>query len=122
VISGFVAVSETMIVERWIRNVDRYAELMEKFDGMPVFVTKNDEGEVVDTLENPAFRVAQKLDVAIRADEAQLGYGPKNRAALGIAVVQQQSSLADLNAKYSKPPATNVEAPADPRMITIGEG
>jgi len=113
VISGLVHESETMIVERWIRNVDRYNGLMDRADRSPVLYMKDDEGEVVRVTKHPSFEMAMKLEVSIRADEAQIGYGPKNRAALGIAVVQQQSSLAEMNKRYG---ATSFEDQPDPRM------
>lgn len=114
VISGLVHPSETMIVERWIRNTDRYRTLTASVDENSIYITKDESGDVVDTLVNPAFSMALKLEASIRADEAQIGYGPKNRAALGIAVVQQQMSLAEMNQRY-RPQETDAEL--DPRLI-----
>jgi phage terminase small subunit len=95
VVSGLVQPSEVALVERWVRNIDRYLVLMAVADEEPLVA-----GSMGQTRENPAYSLALKLEASIRADESQLGYGPKNRAALGIAVVESKRSLADLNAKY----------------------
>jgi len=95
VISGFVQQAEVALVVRWVRNVDRYQVLMAVADGSPMV-----EGSMGQMRENPAYGLALKIESSIRADEAQLGYGPKNRASLGIAVVQQRMSLADMNKRY----------------------
>jgi hypothetical protein len=94
-IAGLVQPAEIALVERWVRNVDRYRVLMDVADAEPLV-----EGSMGQMRANPAYDLALKIEAAITRDEAQLGYGPKNRAALGIAVVQQKASLADLNDRY----------------------
>jgi hypothetical protein len=78
---------------------------------------RDDDDAITKATKNPAFEMALKLETSIRADEAQIGYGPKNRAALGIAVVQQQSSLAEMNKRYGDTAPDDVEHQADPRLI-----
>lgn len=95
VLSGLVQPAEIALVERWIRNVDRYRVLMDAGDAEPLVL-----GSMGQLRENPAYGLALKIEASIRADEVQLGYGPKNRAALGIAVVQQRLSLDEMNARY----------------------
>lgn len=95
VLSGLVQESEIALVERWIRNVDRYRVLMDAGDAEPLVL-----GSMGQLREHPAYGLALKIEASIRADEMQLGYGPKNRAALGIAVVQQRLSLDEMNARY----------------------
>jgi P27 family predicted phage terminase small subunit len=109
VVSGLVHESEAMIVERWVSNVDRYTVLMSIAEETPF-----ETGSQGQTVKHPAWTVALALESSIRADEAQLGYGPKNRAALGIAVVQQQASLAEMNQRYGGP---STEEQPDPRMM-----
>jgi hypothetical protein len=94
-IAGLVQPAEIALVERWVRNVDRYRVLMDVADAEPLV-----EGSMGQMRANPAYDLALKIEAAITRDEAQLGYGPKNRASLGIAVVQQRASLADLNNRY----------------------
>lgn len=115
VVSGLVQESEKMIVDRWIKNIDRYEILMKVCEQTPFEL-----GSTGQTVKHPAWTIALALETSIRTDEAQLGYGPKNRAALGIAVVQQQSSLAEHNARYnSKPDIEGV--PDDPRLSNDGQ-
>lgn len=114
VISGFVQQAEIALVERWVRNVDRYQVLMAVGDQSPMV-----EGSMGQLRENPAYGLALKIESSIRADEAQLGYGPKNRAALGIAVVQQRMSLADMNARYGGGDVSPDEEEDDPRLTVV---
>ncbi|MEV4180196.1 hypothetical protein AB0J28_01955 [Streptosporangium canum] len=79
---------------RWIANVDRYWRLIREADLEPM--TTNSQGRVA----NPLYAIALKIETSVKADEAQIGIGPKNRAALGIAVVAERRSLADMNARY----------------------
>lgn len=112
-LSGLVQESERMIVERWVRNIDRYEVLMSICAATPFEL-----GSTGQTVKHPAWSIAAELERSIRADEAQIGYGPKNRAALGIAVVQQQASLAELNQRYGPQEA---EAVQDPRLVESGQ-
>jgi hypothetical protein len=116
-ISGLVQTAEIALVERWVRNVDRYSVLMAVADAEPMV-----EGSMGQPKENPAYGLALKLEASIRADEAQLGYGPKNRAALGIAVVAQKASLADLNARYGGGDVGPNSPPEDPRLTVVDSG
>ena len=52
-------------------------------------------------VESPYYGIADKAIRTAQACEAQLGVGALNRARLGIAILQERSSLADLNAKYA---------------------
>lgn len=113
VLSGLVQESEIALVTRWVRNVNRYMVLMDVADAEPMV-----EGSMGQKRENPAYGLALKLEASIRADEAQLGYGPKNRAALGLAVVEQKKSLADLNARYGGGHGREVED-EDPRLAIV---
>lgn len=117
VISNLVAESEIMIVERWIKNVDRYRTLIDRTDDSPTVTTYTEDGDVHMIRKNPSFDMAVKIDAMIRLDEAQIGYGPKNRAALGISVIQQAASLADMNQRYGgKDGAPTESSPVDPRL------
>lgn len=114
-ISGLVQASEVALVERWVRNVDRYQVLMTVADAEPLV-----EGSMGQLRENPAYGLALKIEAAIARDEAQLGYGPKNRAALGIAVVQQKASLAELNNRYGGGgDDQRHQAEEDPRLSVV---
>ena len=79
---------------RWITNLDRYSRLIEAADLEPL--KRNSQGESA----NPLYAVAFKIEASLKADEAQLGIGPLNRSKLGIAVVTERRSLADMNSRY----------------------
>lgn len=120
VISGLVNESEEYIVVRWLTNIERYEMLLDKFDTKPEYAEFNEDGSFKGLRTNPALQSAMKLEASIRADEAQLGFGPKNRAALGIAIVQQQASTAKFHEEQGKREAEAIEATVtaedDPRL------
>lgn len=81
---------------RWIANLDRYLRLIEEADQAPL--VRNSQGQSA----NPLYAVALKIEASIKADEAQLGIGPLNRSKLGIAVISERRSLADMNSRYAE--------------------
>jgi phage terminase small subunit len=104
------------LLERWISNVDRYWRLIREADVEPL--TRNSQGQVA----NPLYAVALKVESSVKADEAQLGIGPKNRAGLGIAVIAERRSLADMNSRYGGAGDHDDAPPApeqDPRLAVI---
>jgi hypothetical protein len=119
VISGLVQECEIHLVVRWVQNVDRYRVLMSTGDAEPIVT-----GSMGQMRENPAYALAIKLDGLIRADEAQLGFGPKNRAALGIALVTAKG-LDAMNRQFGGEDAGGGDgAPdeEDPRLTVIEGG
>jgi hypothetical protein len=113
VISGLVNESEEYIVVRWLTNIERYEMLLDKFDKKPEYAEFNEDGSFKKISTNPALQNAMKLEASIRADEAQLGFGPKNRAALGIAIVQHQQSTAKFQEEQSQRAAEAIDAAPD---------
>jgi phage terminase small subunit len=115
-VSQVQTLADRNLLERWIVNVDRYWRLIGEADKQPM--TENSQGRVA----NPLYAIALKVESSIKADEAQLGIGPKNRAALGIAVITEQRSLADMNSRYGgagdDSPAVET-AEEDPRLQII---
>lgn len=105
--------ADRALLLRWIKNVDRYWRLIAEADKRPR--TKNSQGFVA----NPLYAVAFKVESSIKADEAQLGIGPKNRAALGIAVIAEQRSLADMNAAYGGADGASGDEGEDPRLQVV---
>jgi hypothetical protein len=82
------------VLLRWADSLDRAARSLELADADPI--ARGSMGQEVAspyyTIANDALRVAEHC-------EAQLGVGALNRARLGIAILQERSSLADLNAR-----------------------
>lgn len=82
------------VLLRWADSIDRAARSLELADAEPI--AKGSMGQAV---ESPHYGIADKaLRVAAQC-EAQLGVGALNRARLGIAILTERASLADLNAK-----------------------
>lgn len=84
------------VLLRWADSIDRAARHLELGDADPI--AKGSMGQAV---ESPHYGIADKaLKVAAQC-EAQLGVGALNRARLGIALVAERASLADLNARVA---------------------
>jgi P27 family predicted phage terminase small subunit len=107
------------VLIRWIREMDRYLRLTAEADLVPS--VRGSQGQPV---ENPLYGTAYKALAAVQACEKQMGMGALNRSALGIAVITEQKSLHDMNARYAEPRG-GVDAdrnrpsvaPVDPRVI-----
>jgi P27 family predicted phage terminase small subunit len=83
------------VVLRWIDAVDRYLRTVGEADAEPL--VKGSTGQLV---ENPLYKIADRSLATVERAEKQLGIGALNRAGLGIAVIAEQRSLANMNAKY----------------------
>ena len=83
------------VLLRWIREMDRYLRLSAEADLCPS--VRGSQGQPV---ENPLYAIAYKALMAVQACEKQMGMGALNRSALGIAVITERRSLADMNARY----------------------
>jgi hypothetical protein len=81
------------VLLRWADAVDRAARSLELADADPI--AKGSMGQAV---ESPHYGIADKAIRVAQACEAQLGVGALNRARLGIAILQERTSLAELNA------------------------
>jgi P27 family predicted phage terminase small subunit len=104
------------VLLRWVREMDRYLRLSAEADNQPS--VRGSQGQPV---ENPLYGTAYKALAAVQACEKQMGMGALNRSALGIAVITERRSLADMNSKYGGAGDDQRPAPAvvrqDPRVI-----
>lgn len=100
---------------RWITEYDRYLRTVAEADRQPLVA-----GSTGQKVENPLYKIAYRaLDAAERC-ERQMGIGPLHRSSLGIAVLTERRSLADMNARYGGDDVDNGdEAPQDPRLAAI---
>lgn len=119
--SGIQTKADRGVLLRWIDAVDRYLRLIGQADLEPIVT-----GSTGQPTENPLYKVADKALGTIERCEKQLGIGALNRAGLGIAVITERKSLADMNAKYGGGVDGYDDAPqeveADPRLqIVEGE-
>lgn len=83
------------VILRWIREYDRYLRLIAEADSSPL--VRGSQGQDV---ANPLYKIADRALAAAERCEKQLGVGALNRSNLGIAVISEKKSLADMNARY----------------------
>lgn len=80
------------VLLRWADAIERAQKHLELGDENPI-ATGSQRQEV----ESPHYGIADKAVRVAQACEAQLGVGALNRARLGIALISERLSLADLN-------------------------
>jgi hypothetical protein len=85
------------VLLRWADAVDRAQRHLELGDADPIAT-----GSMGQEVESPHYGIADKAVKVAQACEAQLGVGALNRARLGIAILQERVSLADLNARVAE--------------------
>lgn len=83
------------VLIRWIDAVDRYLRTIGEADKRPLVLGSQDQ-----EVENPLYKIAEKALATLERCEKQLGIGALNRSSLGIAVISEQRSLADMNSRY----------------------
>lgn len=106
------------VVMRWIDAVDRYLRTIGEADKRPLVLGSQDQ-----EVENPLYKIADKALGTIERCEKQLGIGALNRAGLGIAVITEARSLADMNSKYGEDDdvsSDDSEEDEDPRTVIEG--
>lgn len=112
-VSHLATAADKSLLTRWIENLDRYFTIMRAADQNPIT-----RGSTHNDIANPLYSLGAKLEAEIAKAEAQLGIGPKNRAALGIAVLSERRSLQDLNQEY-EPEGSEGGDDEDPRLKVI---
>lgn len=114
-VSELATPADRSLLLRWIGLVDRYHLLINRAMAEPEVL-----GSTRQKQASPFFALAMSHENAIVRLEAQLGIGPKNRAALGIAVLSEQRTLADLNREFEDQPGNgdiDGDEYEDPRVI-----
>jgi hypothetical protein len=109
VIAGVVRPGDAPLVDRWVRNLDRYHRIMRLADKEPVV-----EGSTGQQKPNGLYDLAFKIEASIKADEAQLGIGPLNRLRLGVKFAEGAKSLSDLTVDEAEGDDD------DPRAFLVG--
>lgn len=105
------------VLLRWITEYDRYLRLIAEADKAPLVF-----GSQGQSVANPLYKIADRALAAAERCEKQLGVGALNRSSLGIAVIAEQKSLAQMNAKYGGGDADSgttaaAQSRQDPRVI-----
>lgn len=96
-VSRAPTVADRDMLLRWITSVNRYWVTMRSADESPLL-----EGSQGQQVPNPLYKIAERALGAAERCERQLGIGAKNRADLGLAIVSEQRSLAEMNARYEE--------------------
>lgn len=94
-VASVVTVVDRALLVRWVTEYDRYLRTVATADLNPL--VEGSQGQMV---ENPLYKIAYRALEAAERLERQLGIGPLHRSNLGIAVVTERRSLADMNARY----------------------
>jgi P27 family predicted phage terminase small subunit len=115
--SGVQTPADRAILLRWITEYDRYLRLIAEADKSPL--SRGSKGQDV---ANPLYALADRALAAAERCEKQLGVGALHRSNLGIAVIAEARSLAEMNARYGGADVDdNGVAPTparfDPRVI-----
>ena len=103
---------------RWITSVNRYWVTTRSADERPLL-----EGSQGQQVPNPLYKIAERALGAVERCERQLGIGAKNRADLGLAIVSEQRSLAEMNARYEETAGgdsdDSEDSETDPRLKIV---
>ncbi len=98
------------LLARWITEYDRYLRAVTEADSNPIVT-----GSTGQQVENPLYKIAYRALEASERCERQIGVGALNRSNLGIAVLGERKSLAEMNAKYGGGDADGRHLEAAPR-------
>lgn len=104
--------ADEVLVLRWFEALNRYLLMIRTADQRPMSVGSQGQ-EVL----NPMYKAAELALRTVEACERQIGIGPANRASLGIAMLTEQRSLADLNQQFRGVTGADVDDEPDPRTL-----
>jgi hypothetical protein len=83
------------MVVRWAQSVDDWIKAIAEGRKDPITAGRNDQ-----PVASPHFAIAkQAMDIVVEC-ERQIGVGALNRARLGIAILAERASLADLAGRF----------------------
>jgi hypothetical protein len=93
-VAGALTPVDRPVLLRWADALDRAARNLVAGDAAPI-----SKGSMGQEVQSPHYQIAGDALRVAEHCEAQLGVGALNRARLGIAILQERSSLAELNAR-----------------------
>ena len=97
---------------RWLEALNRFLILSRSADRSPLRT-----GSMGQDVLNPLYRAADGALRTVQACEKQLGIGPAHRASLGIAMITEKRTLADLNTTFREVSHADDDQDQDPRLI-----
>jgi len=94
-LSSVLSPVDRELVIRWAQAVDDHLKALASAREEPI-----SRGSMGQEVESPHFKIAAQAMGVIEKCEAQIGIGALNRARLGIAILAERASLADLASKF----------------------
>lgn len=106
-LSSVLSPVDRELVIRWAQAVDDHLKALATAREAPIST-----GSMGQEVESPHFKIAAQAMSVVEKCEAQIGIGALNRARLGIAILAEQASLADLASRFDG----GVGSEPDPRL------
>jgi len=94
-LSSVLSPVDRELVIRWAQAVDDHLKALASARESPIST-----GSMGQEVESPHFKIAAQAMGVVEKCEAQIGIGALNRARLGIAILAEQASLADLASRF----------------------
>lgn len=94
-VSSLLTPADYSMLNRWVRTVNDYYDLLEQANELPL--TEAQGGGLA---SNPLYKVVMAMASQITKMEAKLGIGPKNRASLGLQIIQGRQAEKEYNANW----------------------
>jgi P27 family predicted phage terminase small subunit len=94
-LSSVLSPVDRELVVRWAQSVDDWIKALVEARKDPITAGRNDQ-----PVASPHFAIAAQAMGVIVECERQIGIGALNRARLGIAILAEQASLADLASRF----------------------
>ena len=94
-LSSVLSPVDRELVIRWAQGVDDWIKALALARAAPIST-----GSMGQEVASPHFAIAAQAMGVIERCEAQIGIGALNRARLGIAILAEQASLADLASRF----------------------
>lgn len=113
-VSSLLTTADYSMLNRWSQMVNDYWELLAQANAMPLA-----EAQGGGLASNPLYKVVLAMAGQIAKMESKLGIGPKNRAALGLQIIQGRQAEKDYNQSTSgtrNRPKQNSAPQDDPRF------
>jgi hypothetical protein len=94
-LSSVLSPVDRELVVRWAQSVDDWLKALGKARAKPIST-----GSMGQEVASPHFAIAAQAMGVVEKCEAQIGVGALNRARLGIAILAERASLADLAGRF----------------------
>ncbi len=107
-LSSVLSPVDRELVIRWAQAVDDHLKALASARASPIST-----GSMGQEVESPHFKIAAQAMGVIVECERQIGIGALNRARLGIAILAEQASLADLASRFD---GGGIGSEPDPRL------